>query len=440
MILLTALTVSCVYGSIVSSDANRGIDYALVYVFNTWWFLTLMGLLALNLVVCTWRRFWGLFRFSRRACFKTDKASFLRSAQQSLVLEWPAASHEQLLLALRSRFRFVRQQGNAFYARKGHVGRYGATIVHAGLLWVMAAGFARIVADDWGWGIYDAHVAIAEGETADEYFTRIDRLKPPAAQNLQPAKLPFALRLLDFRAEYYPQSSVPKYFASLVELRDGQDSQIHEISMTAPLVYKGYKITQNSYSVDPQVQRGQFRVVDTRRGISEEVDASVGNPVRLHFPPNNDLFLSVKGYAPGQEFSIADLAASKQLAQGLIEQESSPTSSPLAATQRSGYRVYSLGASDGYVSYLGLMRDPTSPWIFSGCLIVILGTMLAFGVSQREVWALISPQEGKLYLAWSVKGSAPLWRKEFDQLVEQLSKQAGSSSTTEDRMKVSPNS
>jgi hypothetical protein len=62
--------------------------------------------------------------------------------------------------------------------------------------------------------------------------------------------LPARIRLVDFKAEYYPGSDVPRSFESSVLLADGQTMRGAVISMNHPLRYKGYTFYQSAYGTD----------------------------------------------------------------------------------------------------------------------------------------------------------------------------------------------
>jgi len=60
-------------------------------------------------------------------------------------------------------------------------------------------------------------------------------------------KLPFKIKLLKFKKEFYPSSNIPKLFKSIIEIQEPILKQHAIISMNKPLNYKGYTIFQSSY-------------------------------------------------------------------------------------------------------------------------------------------------------------------------------------------------
>jgi len=299
-----------------------GVDHGRAYVFHTWWFLALMGLLLVNLCLCSWEKSYIAITLYKK---KNTVASpgFYKKAGHAVAIPW-RGSLDAVESMLKRGYTVVHRNGTAFYAQKGLFGRLGATIIHIGLLWTMSAGYYRILADELGWGVFDSTVILPEGQTSDVYHTRIDRLKGPTADNFREEKMPFALRALDFTADYHPHSTVARHFSSLIELKDGDHTEIREVTMTEPFLYKGYKITQNSFSPNERVRRGKFRIFDTVDQRAVELDAGISDPVRIKLPSTKNLFLQVDDLRPGAQYHIVDLAGQKAVQSGTIAEPSRP--------------------------------------------------------------------------------------------------------------------
>lgn len=617
------MAIACIAGSMIAANENLGVDHGRAYVFHTWWFLGLMGLLLVNLCLCSWEKSYiALTLYKKKNTIASS--GFYRKSSHAVAIPWQGglAPVEDLL---RRKYTVVHRNGSALYAQKGLFGRCGATIIHIGLLWTMSAGYYRILADELGWGVYDSTVILPEGQATNVYHTRIDRLKGPTHDNFREEHMPFSLRALDFTADYYPHSTVARHFASLVELRDGDHAEIREVTMTQPFIYKGYKITQNSFSPNERVSRGLFRVYDRETQTAVELDAGPGDPVSLKLPGKENLFFQVDALRPGARYHIVNLATQEIRESGEVvapasgapldinlssfqkplensryaflvaalfpnftfDEDRQPTtrddkfenpavlvmlfkngspngytwlflnkdaqqiigqthpevdlhflqyrqiegtsgeaglydyeveieirekgsSSPIGsfwvkpgevrelqgiseevlsrpnvatdppaahgspadlshnhadhenhhhhgnqspapatddqATTRGGadttasiagggqepaaagvnaaggnrYEVRWLGETSGHVTFLGFMKDPSVSWLFAGCLIIIFGTLIAFMIVYREVWAYHDEGEGVLYLATAVRGTSPGAHREFDRRVAEL--------------------
>jgi len=316
IVLIALVAVGCIAGSLIASNDKLGVDYGREYVFHTWWFLGLMGLLLVNLCLCSWEKSYiALTLYKKRNFQKNPK--FYEKAGHAIAFPWHGDTAE-LEAVLKNRYTVTAKSGKTFYSQKGLFGRAGATIIHIGLLWTMAAGFYRILADDFGWGVYDATVILPEGQSSNLYVTRRDRLKQPSGDNLKPVEMPFSLRAIDFNADYFPHSTVAKSFASLVELTDGGHRGIYEVTMENPLLYKGYKVTQNSFNPNERIQRGKFRVTDTKTGDYTEIDTIPGDPVKLRGLDGKSAFVQVDALAADANYHILDLVNNKIIETGKL--------------------------------------------------------------------------------------------------------------------------
>lgn len=324
IILIALVAVACIAGSLIASNDNLGVDHGREYVFHTPWFLGLMGLLLVNLCLCSWEKSYIALTLYKKRNFQRNP-KFYQRASHAVAFPFKGKP-EQVEEVLKKHYSITaKADGKTFYSQKGLFGRAGATIIHIGLLWTMLAGFYRILADDFQWGVYDATVILPEGQISNTYVTRRDRLKEPSGDNLIQRAMPFAVKALDFHAEYFPHSTVAKGFASTVEVVDGDYKRIYEVTMTNPVMYKGYKLTQNSFSANERVKRGKFRVTDLETGRFTEADASAGDPVRLHgFGPKAPYF-QVDALAPDTPFHILDLNTQQVLQEGrALEPENLP--------------------------------------------------------------------------------------------------------------------
>ncbi len=333
LVILGLLAVVSIVGSVISANGDLGPEYAKQLVFNTWWFLALMGLLCINLVLATWDRSIAALTLFKKAAFR-EAPAFYEKSQHSAAIPFQGTA-EDLEAILRKEYTVVRRKGTAFYAQRGLLSRTGFTIIHIGLLATMASGFYRILADEFRFGVFDGTVILPEGLTTENYFTRKDRLQKPTGANLDMHDLPFQLRLLNFHVENHPGSTVAKKYSSLIELRDPQTgfAKIAEVTMETPILYKGFKVTQNSYSPTDKVKRGRFLVVDRKEGKTYDLDAASRDPVMLDaVRHSHGLFLQVDGLAATAGYSIVDLANQSVVAQGMVEPSRAAGPIPLDLT------------------------------------------------------------------------------------------------------------
>ncbi len=79
---------------------------------------------------------------------------------------------------------------------------------------------------------------------------KFDDISVDAEFGSRVVKLPFKVKLLDFKLERYPGSMAPSSYSSKVEVLDGDTSFEYDIYMNHTLDYKSYKFFQSSYDPD----------------------------------------------------------------------------------------------------------------------------------------------------------------------------------------------
>ena len=73
--------------------------------------------------------------------------------------------------------------------------------------------------------------------------------------------IPFSLKLMDFKKEYYPAGDKVKSYSSLVHIVEGEVEQRRLIKMNRPLRHKSYTFYQSSYIVEGEKETSVLAVV-----------------------------------------------------------------------------------------------------------------------------------------------------------------------------------
>ena len=108
-----------IYGFITSKIIlGLGLDH----VYNTWWFLLLLGILSFSLVGCTLTRQFPLLENSKEYFFRKQNQSFLK-LPFSIKLKKNFYLKETILLKLQKLNLYIYQRGNLIYGYKGLIGR-----------------------------------------------------------------------------------------------------------------------------------------------------------------------------------------------------------------------------------------------------------------------------------------------------------------------------
>lgn len=145
--------------------------------------------------------------------------------------------------------------------------------------------------------------------------------------------------------------------------------------------------------------------------------------------------LEVRGAAADQEFVVAARSAGADTTVVLrLNEETSLAAPPATAPAQSQpvdeaaaagpWRVRVIGRAPAYYTILTLTRNASIPFIYLGCAVMMLGLLMAFLISRREVWFALDPSSGSLRVAAIYRQP----QEEFDASVRRAIKRLGASS------------
>ncbi|HQK79998.1 MAG TPA: cytochrome c biogenesis protein ResB, partial [Syntrophales bacterium] len=211
-------------------------------VFHSFWFVTLMALLAINLIVCSLDR---LPRTWRRFRSKGDPEQMERfadlSADRIITTEWPRTEAADRLTSLLKKIaspveRRDRGERIFLYAHQGAFSHFGVQIVHAGVLIMMAGVIVGLFLG------FEGYMNIPEGESA-----ALVSLKGGRGEKA----LPFSVRCDRFILEFYENGAPKTYRSDLSFLQNGREVQSAAVLVNHPVTFGGIRFYQSSYGVMP---------------------------------------------------------------------------------------------------------------------------------------------------------------------------------------------
>lgn len=247
--LLSFIAVASIFGTLIRQQASPQ-EYLSVYsestyailsflslddIFHSWWFMLAIGLLVLNLVLCSWPRFTKLMKAQsvpKVPDRKTLDGMSLRFTVQGKNLDDVSGM-------LRG-YKAVYNGEDGRVLERGSLGRYGFYMVHLSIVLILVGGLIGLL---FG---FRGPLILNKGETKDTFMVR------GSAVRNQP--MGFSLKLNQFTLALYPTGE-PKDFASDVEvIEDGKTVLRKTIRVNDPLNYKGIHVYQASYGSNPVFQ------------------------------------------------------------------------------------------------------------------------------------------------------------------------------------------
>lgn len=226
-------------------NSNIIFFFQLDHLYESWWFLFSLALLALSLTLCTLENQLPLVKNSKKLIFskKLERKEKLFFNQKRFF------ELEELIKNLQKLNFYIYQKQNFLYAYKGLISRLSPIFVHISLLVLLFSSSLSAFEN------FKAQEIIPKGEVSHiQNLLKIGKLTKLTKTNL---------RLNDFWINY--QNQKLRQFYSDISLLDnyGQEKSSKNISVNQPLVYKDLTIYQSDWKLNA------LRVRDKQSKIKE---------------------------------------------------------------------------------------------------------------------------------------------------------------------------
>ena len=351
-------------------------------MYHSYWFLSLLGIFAVNLICCSIKRLPRIITVVREPVLKADDGLFRTfSSREEIVAEGTVESVRNKIVAVLGQ-KFAKpvvtdEDGKSYlFAQKGAYSRFGVYLTHTSILIIF---LGAMIGNVWG---FKAYVNIVEGKSINSVWLR-------GGQEMLP--IGFEVRCDNFEVEFYDGGGRPKEYSSdLVILENGREIMKKTIEVNHPLTYKGLTFYQSSYGTasDPVYR---FRVKHRESGETVDVVGEQGKQLSL---PGGASLIPM-GYA--EDYQSFGPAAQVNISTG-NHQHGTPflvfKNFPQFDERRGGdYGVTLLGVEQVYFTGLQVAKDPGVWVVWLGCLLMVLGSCGAFFLSHRRSWVTIQPLE-----------------------------------------------
>jgi len=372
-------------------------------IFYTWWYRALVGLLVVNLVLCSYKRF---VRFLKLRS-ELSNAGFERLrelARSSEKLNEPA--DEGGLLKAFAPFGHSKKRqdkgGSFLFFEGGSLGKVGPYIIHLAVLLII---LGVMLGNMFG---IDGAVNIPEkGESSEIWLTR----------GVTAYDLGFTMRCLDFSVDLYEGTQQPKDYKSHIQIVKG-DKVVEDktIEVNSPLKYGGFTIYQASYGL--LGYRAQIKADDTQTGKNYELTAAVGDKFEI-----SDTGYSVALASAEKNYQNAGPALNLvvQSPDGASESIWVFKESPEFDRLRRGRFVFTYaGEEEMYFTGLSVAKNPGLPLIWIGCAILFFGLLVSFSISHR--WAAVRVEKNKITAVYGASKNREAWQKKFETAIAAIKK------------------
>jgi cytochrome c biogenesis protein len=361
-------------------------------MYHSWWFITLLYVFSLNLISCSIKRLPHVFKFVSEPTLVLAESmrnsfSLKREITFSGAIE---KGRDRLTEFLGSAFStpVVTEHNGEYhlFAQKTAWCRLGVYVVHLSILVIFVGAIIGSLSG------YKGFVSIVEGNSINAVQGRNGQMIP----------LGFEILCEKFNVEFY-KTGAPKEFRSILTvLENGRPvpgfSQV-KVIVNDPLTYKGITFYQSSYGQASEGSEHYFNVTPRSGGSSERIAVKEGDAITLRDGTVFKLLEAtqeVRQFAPGFSGPAARIEITPKGVSPMTF--ISFKDFPEMNAQRGDALIFGYDGTNARM-YTGLQvaKDPGVWVVWLGCTLMLIGLYIAFFMSHKRVWVVISKGHARIY-------------------------------------------
>lgn len=390
-------------------------------LFHSWYYIGLIVLLAINLTACSFKRLPRIWvqTFTKERFQRLDEHMERHLKAISIKVNPSEERIAKFLGSMGFKVYVDKEEGKTyFYGEKGKYARLGVYVVHIGLLVIMAGALIDAI-----WGIRGT-VIIPEG-------SRSDTLIIPAKEKA--IKIPFQIDLEDFRIVSYEEEfkrkgkkkdtpfkdSIASFESDIKIIQDGKVVAQGMTAVNSPFDFGSYRIFQATYGLTGEAGRAKIAIFDKnlapkdpQKAFLGEIELKAGKVSEF-----KDMLLSIdrstlnlEDEQKGFQGELKPALVVKVLKEGKaydVPVIYSPeftifAQNQLAELKDFPYFLFLVDFEPQYFSGLQVSKQPGTPIIWLGSILVVGGMLIAFYTVHRKAWARL--EGNTLHIAfWSHK-------------------------------------
>jgi cytochrome c biogenesis protein len=377
-------------------------------MYNSWWFIALLLLFAVNLVACTINRFPIISQLYKKDT-SLQAVERLLKMPHSFVLSLPSAasfSKEDVNKILPAPvLSYDVENGRLFFKESGKWSYWGVYILHTSILIILAGALIGAI---WG---FKGQIMLAEGEKVSEAVERFTGKDFP---------LGFELYCEKFFVDFYDTGAPKEFRSDLVIFESGKEVLRKSIRVNEPLSYHGLTFYQSSYDAMPL--------------ITFTITSADGKKKVLSLPVSEKISWQEAGLSVGVMQFLPNIHGG-QAAHVWIGDDGFPPEAIwfLKGAEkefRRGNNIYKASITDveqRYMTGLQVKKDPGVWVVWFGCAGMLLGFGVVFWVAHRRIWLWVGERNGRptLILAGRTNKNNMQFERFFDEMEQKIRTMTG---------------
>ncbi|MBA7568746.1 Cytochrome c biogenesis protein CcsB [subsurface metagenome] len=378
-------------------------------MYHSWWFTTLLILLSINIIVCTFKQVPRIIRLISPEKKEIDDTIF-RSSQirktfqsQQRLSDLERQSEILIKSLVGNPVKITKNGASYFFAEKGKYSRLGMIFVHISILLILAGG---LIGTMWG---FNGQMNIVEGEKSDTVTLFGGK---------GPEKLDFDVRCDDFTVEFY-ETGMPKEYKTDLTIIDDEKKVVSGVMrVNHPLVYKGLKFCQATYGI---AEVSDFRIVAKNNKTEEETVLKLNMMKKVSLPDSNTSFAIARFVTDhgGMGPAVLGVLLEPGKAHDIFWIFQNGRSSD--QQQKGGFAFTLKDFSRLYYTGIQVSKDPGVSLVWIGFCLIMMGFILNLFFTHKRIWLRISGSQDKYEI--SIAAGVSKNRETFEEKLEGLTRE-----------------
>lgn len=374
-------------------------------MYYSWWFLSLLAILSINLIVCSFERFprvWKIIQADNLQV-SSDRISTMANSK-----EWKIAAENINGIDPQAIFKTIGMRpesktvdgGTLYFSQSGKYSRTGVYLVHLSILVIFVGA---IVGSILG---FKGSVMIPEMQGTNKFFS---------SENSSSIDLGFTVRCDKFIIEFYDNGMPKEYQSTLTVLENGKELFTKDIQVNSPLTYKGITFYQSSYQ---GYQDFIFSVTDKNTGETKQ--AILPFQKQQNWEEANLRYGIVNAEALGQRVTRTKLWLKNGDSPAVLTWMNDNEPNIIDAEKSS----YDVNVKQMYATGLQVAKDPGVWIVYIGCGLMLAGLYMAFFLSHKRIWLFhdTSAANHKLILGGNSNKNKVAFKQLFSKLENTIDK------------------
>lgn len=364
-------------------------------MYGSWWFTTLLFVLCLNLIVCSIDR----FPVTQRKINASNLSFSLKKIESMPCVcsfqQTNTATRDSIISTLTHQGWHIKQtvseKGTLLFSQKYAWSHYGVYLVHLSIIIIFAGA---LIGSFFG---FKGSVMIPELGNTDKIYSQLTSVAIP---------LDFEVHCERFDIEYYDTGMPKTYRSHLKIVKDGKEVITKKIEVNKPLSYEGITFYQASFE---GFQSFIIHLTDLKSGVTTQFTSDFQEQKEL---PEEGLKIGIlNAMTTDKHVDKMKIWVTDGTSEPVTLWLDNDTESVISGLNKE----YKISVKQMYATGLQVTKDPGVWFVYSGCIMLLLGLYIAFFISHQKIW-LIFKNDNSVILAGTCNKNLIGFNKKFEKI------------------------